>query len=97
MILIVHVVVVVISVGASADMLMAAGKKGGKKAAPKPAASAKLVNQRGSEWEAVKLTGRATELDQQGKLPNGAPHHTYEVVWLTLWRLSKAFPKLNIE
>ena len=46
MILTVHVVVVVISVGA-ADMLMAAGKKGGKKAAPKPAASAKPVRDSG--------------------------------------------------
>ena len=53
------------------------GKKG-KKAAAAPAVETRPVAQRGTEYEAQKLTGARA---QRGNLPGGAPRFTYEVLW----------------
>ena len=53
------------------------GKSSRQPAKPKQP-DARHVNQRGQEWQAVKLTGKRA---QRGNLRGGAPCWTYEVVW----------------
>ena len=58
-------------------LALAMGKKKAV-AAPAPAPAPKPINQRGTEYQAEKLTGNRAV---QGKLPTGGPRYVYEVKW----------------